>query len=90
MSEIKLQVKNKIGLHARPASLFVQTAIKFISDIQLVNSAGKAVNAKSILAVLALGLRQGAEVTIHAEGEDAELAIASLTTFFTEYLSESG
>jgi phosphocarrier protein len=89
MPEIHLQIKNKIGLHARPAALFVQTANQFASEIRLVASSGEAVNAKSILGILSLGLGQGAEVDLHAEGEDAELAIASLTAFWSDYLTDT-
>ena len=65
----EFEVKNKVGLHARPAAVFVQTATKFKSNIT-VEKDGKIVNAKSILGVLSLGAEQGAVITITAEGED--------------------
>jgi len=55
MPEITLTVRNKVGLHARPAALFVQTAKRFSCDIKVTHDERKA-NAKSILGVLALGL----------------------------------
>jgi phosphotransferase system HPr (HPr) family protein len=67
----EFEVKNKVGLHARPAAVFVQTATKFKSNIT-VEKDGKIVNAKSILGVLSLGAEQGAVITITAEGEDEQ------------------
>jgi phosphocarrier protein HPr len=78
MPEIQLLIKNSVGLHARPASLFVQTASKFKSDIR-VKMDGNSVNAKSILHVLTLGAQKGSTITVVAEGEDAEQALAALS-----------
>jgi phosphotransferase system HPr (HPr) family protein len=77
MPEIKLTINHEVGLHARPASLFVQTAGKFTSDIEVTHGDTNA-NAKSILAVLTLGAQQGSEIVIKAEGEDAEEALKAL------------
>lgn len=74
MTEIKLEITNKVGLHARPAALLVQTANKFKSVITAING-DTSVNAKSILNVLALGADKGSILTIKAEGEDADQAI---------------
>jgi phosphotransferase system HPr (HPr) family protein len=79
MPEITLTVHNKVGLHARPAALFVQTAKLFESDINVAHKEREA-NAKSILGVLTLGAEQGAVITIHAEGPDAAQALAALQT----------
>lgn len=62
-------IQNKVGLHARPAALFVQTAKKFKSNIT-VEKNGEEVNAKSILGILSLGVERGAHIVIKAEGED--------------------
>ncbi len=78
MPEISLQIRNKVGLHARPAALFVQEAKKYKAQITLTRG-NKGVNAKSILHVLSLGVGQGATVTLRAEGEDAEQALAGLS-----------
>ncbi len=67
-------IKNKVGLHARPAALFVQTAKKFESDIT-VEKDGNKVNAKSILGVLSLGVEQGETITIEIQGEDENQAM---------------
>ena len=77
MQEVTLTIRNKVGLHARPAALFVRTAGKFKSKVSAVKD-GREVNAKSILSVLTLGAEQGAVVTIRAEGEDEVEAVEAL------------
>jgi len=62
-------IQNKVGLHARPTALFVQTAKKFKSDIT-VEKDGEKVNAKSILGILSLGAEKGVHIAIEAKGED--------------------
>jgi phosphocarrier protein len=70
-------IKNKQGLHARPAALFVQIANKFDSDI--VVSKGKTkVNGKSIMGIMMLEAGRGVKVIITAKGEDAQQAITEL------------
>ena len=75
--EIKLTIEHPVGLHARPASLFVQTAKKYQSDIT-VSCGDRKGNAKSILKVLSLGANKGSEISIRAEGEDAQEALNEL------------
>lgn len=70
-------VRNKQGLHARPAALFVQVANKFDSRVTVTYNDEK-VNGKSIMGILMLGAEQGMEITIEAEGRDAEAALAEL------------
>ena len=77
MPEITLIVNHKVGLHARPASAFVQTAAKFSSDITVTHGE-RSVNAKSILSVLTLGAHKGAEIKVAAEGIDADEALVAL------------
>jgi phosphocarrier protein HPr len=77
MQEVILIIRNKVGLHARPAALFVQTASKFKSKVSAVKDE-REVNAKSILSVLTLGAEQGAVVTVRAEGEDETEAVGAL------------
>jgi phosphocarrier protein HPr len=70
-------IKNKQGLHARPAALFVQIANKFDSDV--IVSKGKAkVNGKSIMGIMMLEAGRGSRVTITTKGEDAQQAIMEL------------
>ena len=74
----KLIVKNKQGLHARPAALFVQIANKFDSRIT-VSRGEEEVNGKSIMGILMLGAEKGSSIFIEADGADAEAAIEELS-----------
>ena len=87
MPEITLTVHHKVGLHARPAALFVQKAKKFDCDIKVTHGKRQA-NAKSILNVLALGVNQEAVITICAEGEGANQALAALETLVESNFGE--
>lgn len=73
----KIVIKNKTGLHARPAALFVQAASKFKSNISVEKDSKKG-NAKSILSILSLGVTQGTEVVLSAEGPDEQDAVNAL------------
>jgi phosphotransferase system HPr (HPr) family protein len=73
----KLIVKNKQGLHARPAALFVQVANKFDARIT-VRRNNEEVNGKSIMGILMLGVEMDTPIIIEAEGSDAHLAILEL------------
>ena len=77
MTEATTTIENKTGIHARPASVFVQTASKFKSKVQL-KAKGKTVDAKSILMIMSMGLVKGTEVTIVADGPDEKDAVAAL------------
>ncbi|MFD8526919.1 HPr family phosphocarrier protein [Streptosporangium canum] len=72
MAERQVTVEAEVGLHARPAATFVQTATKAPLDVTVAKEGGRPVNAKSILAVLSLDVRQGDTVVIKAEGEGAD------------------
>ena len=76
----KVKVINEVGLHARPAALFVAKAASFKSDIRIHNAtkAGKLVSAKSILCVLTLGVEKDHEIEITAEGEDEVEAVRQI------------
>ena len=78
VTETNLVITNKVGLHARPAGLLVQTAAQFVSKIQ-VRYGDKTANAKSMLGVMKLGAVVGATIVVRAEGEDSDQAIAALT-----------
>lgn len=77
-----LTVRNRVGLHARPAALFVELANKYESSIRVSNANGEEVNGKSILGILSLDIGHGAVISIRAEGEDAEEAMDSILTLF--------
>ena len=70
-------IKNKLGLHARAAALFVQLSNKFDSEI-LVEKSGQEVNGKSIMGILILAATQGSKITVKADGQDAAVAIEEL------------
>lgn len=72
-------VNNKLGLHARPASLFVQTASGFDSDIQVKNlETSVSADGKSMMSVLMLAAGKGTQLKVTAEGNDAEAALKAL------------
>ncbi len=73
----ELTIKNKQGLHARPAALFVQVANKFDSRIT-VRRDTEEVNGKSIMGILMLGAEKGSLIIIEVDGADAETALAEL------------
>ena len=76
------------GIHARPATLLVQAASKFASDVTL-SYQGKDVNLKSIMGVMSLGVGQGADVTLKTEGADEEAAMTTIAeAMATEGLAE--
>ena len=74
MVEIKVLVVDPVGLHARPATVAVNAASKFKSEIKI-SFKGKTVNMKSIMGVMSLGIPTQSEVIITAEGEDEQDAI---------------
>ncbi len=76
--ETNVTITNRVGLHARPARLLVQTAAQYQSQIQL-QRGDKTANAKSIVGVLKLGAVMGEMLVLRAEGEDAEKALDALT-----------
>jgi phosphocarrier protein HPr len=88
MQEITLVVEHKVGLHARPAALFVRAAKKFKSDI-LVRKDEREVDAKSITSMLGLGAGQGAVITIKANGEDEGAAVQALQELVKNNFGES-
>ena len=77
VSERRVTVINELGLHARPAAEFVKLASRFESDIRLAKD-GDAVNGKSIMGVMTLAAECGAELTLRADGADADAAVTAL------------
>jgi phosphotransferase system HPr (HPr) family protein len=86
-AQATLVLRNKVGLHARPASKFVATAAKFQANIT-VRHGHRQANAKSILMVLTLGAGHNAEIQIEAQGADAEEAIAALVALVESNFGE--
>jgi phosphocarrier protein HPr len=88
MQQRDLAIRNKLGLHARPAAVFVEAAQKFTSQIALLKN-GKRANAKSILSLMSLDIRSGDTVTLEATGADEIEAIAALADLVDKRLAES-
>ena len=80
MKTSQIVVMDPVGLHARPAALFVKLANKFNADILICNltTSSEWLNAKSILSLLSCGVRQGDQIGIKAEGADEAAAIEAL------------
>lgn len=70
---------NKLGIHARPATLLVQAASRYEADIFLSKGDVSRINGKSIMGVMMLAAEQGAEVLVEAEGRDAEAAVRAVS-----------
>jgi len=83
----QVMVINKLGIHARPAAMFVKTANKFESDI-MVEKDGEQVNGKSIMGLMMLAAGQGSKLIISAEGPDAEAAVRELESLFQRKFDE--
>jgi phosphotransferase system HPr (HPr) family protein len=81
-SEIQVALPGTVALHARPAANFVKTAMRFQSRVT-VGVNGKTADAKSILAVLALGATGGTQLKLSAEGDDADAALNALASCVT-------
>ncbi len=90
MMSVELLVGNPHGLHARPASLFVETAARFASDITVENldRGSQAVNAKSILLLLTSGVQTGHRIRLIANGIDENEAITALSELVRSGLGE--
>lgn len=82
-----LTIVNPSGLHLRPAGVLSQTAMKFKSDI-IIESGEKRITAKSVLNVMAAGIKSGTEVTLICDGEDEEAAMETLSKAIESGLGE--
>jgi phosphocarrier protein len=87
LTEKKIQVINRLGLHARPAALLVQKASRFQSEIRLVKDEYE-LNAKSIMSVMMLAAEMGSFITIKAWGEDEVQAVEEIARLFEEKFGE--
>ena len=83
----ELTIFNATGLHARPASMFVQEAGKYKSEINIVKGEKK-INAKSIMGIMAGGLSKGTVITIEADGEDEVVALNALSDLIESKFGE--
>ncbi|MCW2944007.1 MAG: HPr family phosphocarrier protein [Actinoallomurus sp.] len=83
MAERRVKVETEVGLHARPAALFVQAATKAPMEVTVAKSGDDPVDAKSILSVIGLDVRQGDEILITAEGDGADTVLDELVAMVT-------
>ena len=81
-------IKNSVGLHARPATFFIQKANSYKSSIWLEKDDCR-VNAKSLLGVLSLGIVKGTKITLIADGADEAMAVDGLVTLIDTEFSEN-
>lgn len=81
-------VHNQVGLHARPATFFIQKANEYKSNIKIFREEKEA-NAKSLLGVLTLGITKGTSVTITAEGSDEQEAVEGLVELINSNFAEN-
>ena len=86
MSEIQLVVIDPAGLHARPAARFVQAASRFASRVTIREN-GREADAKSLVALLGLTIRPSTQITLAADGPDADEAVAALAAELAPYVS---
>ena len=87
VAEEKLQIVNELGMHARAATKFVQTANKFKSSV-FVEKDGQVVNGKSIMGVLMLVAAKGTFIIVKCEGEDAPAALQAIATLVRDKFGE--
>lgn len=85
MKEFTYVITDEIGIHARPAGMLVKEAKAFTSKITL-EANGKTADATKLMAVMSLGVKNGAEVVIKADGDDEDAAIAKMEEFMKENL----
>ncbi|HTR41764.1 MAG TPA: HPr family phosphocarrier protein [Pseudomonadales bacterium] len=83
----ELTISNKLGIHARPAALFVKTANRFTCEI-FVEKDGEKINGKSIMGLMMLAAGPGSKVTLHVRGADAVQAIAELESLVQRKFDE--
>lgn len=83
----EFHVGNKLGIHARPAAMFVKTANRFQCEI-FVEKDGEKVNGKSIMGLMMLAAGPGSKLTVHADGPDASKALAELESLVRRKFDE--
>ena len=86
-AEQRLQIVNELGIHARAATKFVQTANKFQSNVA-VEKDGQSVNGKSIMGVLMLVAAKGTHIVVRCDGPDADAALVAISTLVRDKFGE--
>ncbi len=85
MKEFQYVIQDPVGIHARPAGLLVRKAAEYKCQVTI-TSDGKSADAKKLLKLMSLGVKQGMEVTCTLEGEDEDAAYEGMQQFFKENL----
>lgn len=85
MKSFDYTITDEIGIHARPAGILAKKAKEYASRITITKG-GKTAEAQKLMAVMSLGVKKGETVTVSAEGEDEEKAVADMETFFKDNL----
>ena len=86
--EKEIAIVNRLGLHARPAAMFVRIASRHRSEVW-VSKEGEEVNGKSIMGLMMLAAGPGSTLTVHAHGHDASQALAELESLFKAKFEEA-
>ena len=86
MKSFTYEIKDNVGIHARPAGLLVKQAGKFSSDIEIQTENGKKADAKRIFSVMGLGVKCGDTITVNISGSDEAVAETELCDFFKSTL----
>lgn len=87
MTTRTITIQNEVGLHARPATFFIQKANAYKSTI-VIEKGNRRANAKSLLGVLSLGIEKGQDIIVHAEGVDEQEAVEGLSALLLNGLNE--
>src|ERR1041384_5190884 len=85
--EREFVIANKLGIHARPAAMFVKTANRFSCEV-FVEKDGEKVNGKSIMGLMMLAAGPGSRITVHAQGHDASQALAEIEALIKRKFDE--
>ena len=86
MKQFTYTIKDPLGIHARPAGLLAKAAKEFGDTVVTVTKDGSTVKASQMMKLMCLGIKQGNEITVGAEGPDEDAAIAAMEKFFQENL----
>lgn len=87
MIKEKIEIKNRLGIHARPAAMIAQEAGKYQSEI-FISKDGMEVNAKSIMGIMMIAAEQGSDVEISISGDDEASALSGLKAVFSKIFEE--
>ncbi len=86
MKQFTYTIKDELGIHARPAGLLAKLAKGYAGTVITVSKDDKSVKASQLMKLMGMGIKQGNEIVVAAEGPDEEVAIAALEQFFKENL----